>query len=95
MSLETLITGRTLQGIGGGGLITMVEVVITDMVPLAERASYFSILAVIWTFGSVAGIFLSFSEFWLSADNRTRCWWCMCWSWNWSMAMVYISLFRY
>jgi MFS family permease len=61
MSLETLIAGRTLQGIGGGGLVTMVEVVITDMVPLAERGGYFSILALVWTFGSVVGTFLSFS----------------------------------
>ena len=50
MSLETLIAGRTLQGIGGGGLVTMVEVVITDMVPLAERGGYCSILALVWTF---------------------------------------------
>ena len=44
-----------MQGIGSGGLVTMVEVVITDMVPLAERGGYFSILALVWAIGSVVG----------------------------------------
>src|SRR6266496_2911845 len=54
-SLEMLVAGRTVQGIGGGGLVTMVEVIMTDMVPLAERGGYWSILALVWAIGSVVG----------------------------------------
>jgi MFS family permease len=69
MSLEMLVAGRTLQGIGGGGLVTMVEVVVTDIVPLAERAGYFSVLALVWAIGSVLGR-ASFSLF-----NSRACDW--------------------
>ena len=54
-SLEMLVGGRTVQGIGGGGLVTMVEVIMTDMVPLTERGGYWSILALVWAIGSVVG----------------------------------------
>jgi MFS family permease len=35
-----VVVSRAVQGIGGGGLVTMVEVIMTDMVPLEERAIY-------------------------------------------------------
>ena len=84
MSLEMLIAGRTLQGIGGGGLVTMVEVIMTDMVPLAERGGYWSILALVWTVGSVVGKISSVLSY-----NRTPHWRCVCWSRTRAMAMVY------
>jgi len=51
-----LVASRAVQGTGGGGLITLVEVITTDLVPLAERGMYLGIIAVLWALGSVVGI---------------------------------------
>jgi MFS family permease len=58
-----LVASRALQGVGGGGLITLVEVTITDLVPLAERGAYLGIVGLIWALGTVIGIsvFVRFS----------------------------------
>lgn len=50
-----LLLGRSLQGVGGGGLITLTGVMIADFVPLKERAKYFGILSAMWALGSVVG----------------------------------------
>ncbi|KKA28700.1 hypothetical protein TD95_003789 [Thielaviopsis punctulata] len=52
---NTVIVGRTIQGIGGGGLLSLTEVVVTDLVPLAVRGHYFSYLSAIWALGTVIG----------------------------------------
>ncbi|KAL1894783.1 hypothetical protein Cpir12675_003524 [Ceratocystis pirilliformis] len=54
-SFEVVIAGRTIQGCGGGGILSLTEVVVTDLVPLAVRGQYFSILSAIWALGTVAG----------------------------------------
>lgn len=50
-----LLLGRALQGVGGGGLITLTGVIIADFVPLKKRAKYFGILSAMWALGSVIG----------------------------------------
>ncbi|TLD32906.1 hypothetical protein PspLS_01351 [Pyricularia sp. CBS 133598] len=50
-----LITGRTIQGVGGGGLLAMTEVIITDLVPLHARGTWFSVLSAVWSVGTVIG----------------------------------------
>ncbi|QSZ28582.1 hypothetical protein DSL72_003080 [Monilinia vaccinii-corymbosi] len=50
-----LLVGRTIQGIGGGGIIALTEVVITDIVPLRERGIWFGFQSLIWAVGSVTG----------------------------------------
>lgn len=50
-----LLAGRSIQGIGGGGVISLTEVLITDLVPLRERGKYFGYQSGIWALGSVAG----------------------------------------
>lgn len=37
----TMLVGRSLQGVGAGGIISLTEIVITDMVPLRERGKWF------------------------------------------------------
>jgi MFS family permease len=54
-SFTTLIFGRVIQGIGGGGIILMNDILITDLVPLRLRGAYFGIIAGIWALGSISG----------------------------------------
>ena len=41
-----MLVGRTTQGIGGGGIILMNDILITDLVPLILRGPYFGIIVV-------------------------------------------------
>ncbi len=50
-----LLVGRSLQGIGGGGLIALTEIVVTDLVPLRLRGQWFGIISGMWSVGSVTG----------------------------------------
>ncbi|ERS98685.1 Major Facilitator Superfamily protein [Sporothrix schenckii 1099-18] len=54
-NFSVLIAGRTIQGVGGGGLIALTEVVVTDLIPLAFRPTWFSILSAMWSIGTVTG----------------------------------------
>lgn len=36
-----VLIGRSIQGTGGGAIMTMVEILITDLVPLRHRGTYF------------------------------------------------------
>jgi MFS family permease len=40
-NFTTMLVGRSLQGVGAGGVISLTEIVITDMVPLRERGKWF------------------------------------------------------
>ena len=50
-----LILGRSIQGVGGGGIIALTEIIITDLVPLRLRGNYFGIISGMWSVGSVTG----------------------------------------
>lgn len=50
-----LLVGRSLQGIGGGSLIALTEIVVTDLVPLRLRGQWFGIISAMWALGSVTG----------------------------------------
>ena len=50
-----LLAGRSLQGIGGGGLIALTEVVVADLVPLRLRGQWFGLISAMWALGSVTG----------------------------------------
>ncbi|KAJ5762951.1 hypothetical protein N7533_001632 [Penicillium manginii] len=50
-----MLVGRSIQGIGGGGVIALTEVIITDLVPLRYRGQYFGIFSAMWSIGSVTG----------------------------------------
>ena len=50
-----LLVGRSLQGIGGGGMIALTEIVVTDLVPLRQRGQWYGIISGMWSVGSVAG----------------------------------------
>ncbi|SLM39431.1 Major facilitator superfamily domain, general substrate transporter [Lasallia pustulata] len=51
----SLLIGRSIQGIGGGGIISLTEILITDLVPLRERGKWFGFQSLTWALGSVTG----------------------------------------
>jgi MFS family permease len=50
-----LLVGRSLQGVGAGGIISLTEIIITDMVPLRVRGKWFGFMSGMWAIGSVTG----------------------------------------
>jgi hypothetical protein len=54
-SMGYVITGRLLQGLGGGGLDVLSEILVTDMTMLQERSIYLGLLAIPTALGSFLG----------------------------------------
>jgi hypothetical protein len=54
-NMNTIIAGRVLQGLGGGGLDILVEVILTDMTTLEERAAYLGLMAIPNAVGNILG----------------------------------------
>jgi EmrB/QacA subfamily drug resistance transporter len=54
-SMVPLILARALQGLGGGGLITMGQTIIADVVSPRERGRYAGYFAMVWGSASVLG----------------------------------------
>jgi MFS family permease len=50
-----MLVGRSIQDIGGGGIILMNDLFITDLVPLRQRGRYFGVIAGVWALDSVSG----------------------------------------
>ncbi|KAL4931818.1 major facilitator superfamily domain-containing protein [Aspergillus undulatus] len=54
-NLKVLLGGRVIQGIGGGGIIALTEVLIADLIPLRERGKWMGFRALTWALGTVIG----------------------------------------
>lgn len=50
-----LLAGRSFQGVGGGGIIALTNVIFADIVPLRQRPRYWSLIQLTWAFGTMAG----------------------------------------
>ena len=50
-----MLVGRTIQGVGGGGVILLNDIIITDLVPMRLRGAYFGAIGGVWAIGSVSG----------------------------------------
>ena len=54
-NFDVLLAARSLQGAGGGGLITLSEILIVDLAPLRERGKWLGLISLMWAVGSVSG----------------------------------------
>ncbi|KAJ4314260.1 hypothetical protein N0V94_006529 [Neodidymelliopsis sp. IMI 364377] len=54
-NFTVILVGRSIQGVGGGGIICLTEMVVVDTVPLRERGKWFSFFGAMWSLGTVAG----------------------------------------
>ena len=54
-NMGTLIAGRTVQGLGGGGLMALSTTVIGDLMPPKERGKIAGYIAIMWGTASIGG----------------------------------------
>ncbi|KAF7315420.1 MFS domain-containing protein [Mycena indigotica] len=54
-NMSMMIAARTVQGIGGGGILTLSEILVADLVPLSERGIYVGLIAIVWATASLLG----------------------------------------
>jgi len=82
VNMIMLIISRAVQGIGGGGLIAMVQIIISDVVSLRDRGKYTSFIGAAWTISSIIGPLLGgvFADklswrwaFWLNLPISALC----------------------
>lgn len=66
-NFTVILVGRSIQGIGGGGIIALTEIVITDMIPLRERGKWLSAMSGMWSIGTVAGPLVGKSPYLLAS----------------------------
>ncbi|OJJ00347.1 hypothetical protein ASPVEDRAFT_884535 [Aspergillus versicolor CBS 583.65] len=55
----TILAGRTLQGLGSGGISALTDIIVTDLVPLRVRGKWFAFISVPWAIGTTIGPVLS------------------------------------
>lgn len=54
-NFNELLAGRSIQGVGGGGLLALGLVILTDIVPLRQRPIYVGVNQMSWALGSMSG----------------------------------------
>ncbi|KAH8669159.1 major facilitator superfamily protein [Xylariales sp. PMI_506] len=58
-NMAMLIAGRVLQGLGGGGINVLIEVIVCDIVPLRQRGNYLATMFGLVALGTALGPFIS------------------------------------
>jgi predicted MFS family arabinose efflux permease len=57
-SAAMMIAGRAVQGIGGGGINLMIELIVSDLVPLRQRGAYIGVVFAVFSLGTALGPFI-------------------------------------
>ena len=55
IALLLLLLLAAVQGFGGGGILSLSEIIVADLVPLRERGKYGGLLGAVWALASVLG----------------------------------------
>jgi hypothetical protein len=55
VNIDMLIAARAVQGIGGGGLIVLVNIAISDLFSVRDRGMYFGMIGGVWALASSLG----------------------------------------
>ncbi|MCJ1411603.1 hypothetical protein MMC19_005694 [Ptychographa xylographoides] len=55
INVKMLLAGRVIQGIGGGGLIILVNICISDLFSMRNRGMYFGLVGMVWAIASSVG----------------------------------------
>ncbi|KAJ7833677.1 major facilitator superfamily domain-containing protein [Mycena leptocephala] len=50
-SMGALIAGRTIQGLGGGGIISLTQIIVSDLVSLRERGAFNGLISIAYAIG--------------------------------------------
>ncbi|KAF7362515.1 Iron permease [Mycena venus] len=79
-NMNVLIAGRTIQGLGGGGIISLTQIVVADLVSLRER-------------GCIQWSDIHIVVYWLR--NRTRRWRRACRCWPVEMAVLWVLFLHF
>lgn len=74
-NIGMIIAARTIQGVGGGGIITLGEIIICDLLPLRERGQYTGLLAGTYAIGTIIGRKWSQLYDIVYTDNQSCPWW--------------------
>ena len=54
-NIGMLLAGRTVQGLGAGGLVILVNITIADLFSLRNRGAYYGIIGGVWALSSAIG----------------------------------------
>lgn len=55
VTIGMLILGRAIQGIGGGGLVILVNICIADLFSMRDRPKYYGFVGMVWAIASGVG----------------------------------------
>ncbi|KAI1460039.1 MFS general substrate transporter [Annulohypoxylon moriforme] len=54
-SAAVMIAGHAVQGIGGGGINLLIELIVSDLIPLRQRGAYMGIIFGVFSLGTAVG----------------------------------------
>ncbi|KAF7976442.1 hypothetical protein HWV62_6677 [Athelia sp. TMB] len=54
-TMSLMLAGRAIQGVGSGVILALVEIVLADLVPLAERGAFQGAFGAVWALASATG----------------------------------------
>ncbi|KAM5431966.1 hypothetical protein McanMca71_005937 [Microsporum canis] len=55
INIKMLIGSRVIQGVGGGGLLTLVNICVSDLFSMRTRSLYFGIIGIVWAVSGIIG----------------------------------------